>query len=70
MAHLTRGNGEFRDYRQLFSRAPLRWSPGSPRPEASLTDVFPRDEFYMNNAVRLTHDLMRPGDLMAEHMPR
>jgi hypothetical protein len=70
MAHLTRGNREFRDYRQLFSRAPLRWSPGSPRPEASLTDVFPRDEFYMNNAVRLTHDLMRPGDLMAEHMPR
>jgi hypothetical protein len=65
-AHLARGNAGFHDYRQLFARAPLRWTPGNPRPEASLTDVFPRDEFYMNNDVRLTHDLMRPVDLMAQ----
>jgi predicted membrane-bound spermidine synthase len=70
MAHLSRGNADYRDYSRLFARAPLRWAPGSPRPEASLTDVFPRDEFYMNNAVRLTHDLMRPSDLLAEHRPR
>jgi hypothetical protein len=27
----------------------LQWLPGQKREEAPLTDVFPRDEFYINN---------------------
>jgi hypothetical protein len=31
---------------------------------ATLTDVFPRDEFYLNNTVTGTQALARPQDLM------
>ncbi|QYU67387.1 hypothetical protein J4558_21025 [Leptolyngbya sp. 15MV] len=48
-AHLARGNPGYGDYSSFFARPALAWRPGSPRPEASLTDVFPRDEFYLNN---------------------
>ncbi|WP_137178221.1 fused MFS/spermidine synthase [Roseomonas sp. AR75] len=65
-AHLAQGNRDFADYRSFFTRPPLRWEPGSPRAEASLTDVFPRDEFYLNNPVRMTVDLTRPSDLMVQ----
>lgn len=63
-AHLARGNGGFADYPALFGGAPLVWQPGMPRAEASLTDVFPRDEFYLNNAVEGTQRLRRPQDLI------
>jgi hypothetical protein len=29
----------------------LAWTPDTPRAPAPLTDVFPRDEFYLNNGV-------------------
>jgi hypothetical protein len=64
MAHLTRGNRGYGDYAGMFAAAPLRWAPGSPRAEASLTDVFPRDEFYLNNPVQGTQALQRPSDLV------
>lgn len=64
-AHLARGNRGGGDYAQFFSRALIAWTPGMARPEASLTDVFPRDEFYLNNQVLSTQALTRPGDLAA-----
>ncbi|MGG5818325.1 fused MFS/spermidine synthase [Falsiroseomonas sp. HW251] len=64
-AHLARGNAGFGDYASLFARPALVWQPGSPRAAASLTDVFPRDEFYLNNPVAGTQGLARPQDAMA-----
>jgi spermidine synthase len=64
-AHLRRGNSAFGDYAELFARPPVTWQPGTPRGEALLTDVFPRDEFYLNNPVRGTQHLARPADLLA-----
>jgi hypothetical protein len=29
----------------------LVWEPNTPRPPAALTDMFPRDEFFLNNPV-------------------
>jgi hypothetical protein len=52
--HLRRGNDAFSDWTSLFAEPPIVWSPGSPRAEAPLTDVFPRDEFYLNNPVITT----------------
>ncbi len=63
-AHLARGNREFSDYTVMFSATALVWSPGTPRPEASLTDGFPRDEFYLNNTVAGTQPLRRPQDVL------
>ncbi|WP_376092234.1 fused MFS/spermidine synthase [Roseomonas sp. CCTCC AB2023176] len=50
-ARLLRGNPGFTDYAGMFRDAPLRWGPGMDRPAPPLTDVFPRDEFYLNNPV-------------------
>jgi predicted membrane-bound spermidine synthase len=66
LAHLSRGNGGFSDYPALFARAALRWAPETPRAAASLTDVFPRDEFYLNNGVQGTEALARPADMMLQ----
>ncbi len=63
-AHLARGNRDFGDYAALFAAPALSWAPGSRRPEVALTDVFPRDEFYLNNSVRHTQALRRPEDLL------
>jgi len=63
-AHLARGNREFGTYADLFAQPPLIWSPGMPRAEATLTDVFPRDEFYLNNGVTGTQRLRRPQDVL------
>ena len=49
LAHLRAGNKEFSDWASLFAGTPLQWLPGQKREEAPLTDVFPRDEFYINN---------------------
>jgi hypothetical protein len=64
-AHLARGNRGYDDYGAMFARPALAWAPGSPRAGASLTDVFPRDEFYLNNPVSGTQALARPSDVMA-----
>ncbi|MBP0446277.1 fused MFS/spermidine synthase [Roseomonas sp. SSH11] len=50
-ARLLRGNAEMRDYAAMFRDVPVVWEPGMPRGEATLTDIFPRDEFYLNNPV-------------------
>jgi hypothetical protein len=50
-AHLRRGNAGFADWPRMFADPPLVWSPGTPRREAPLSDVFPRDEFYLNNPI-------------------
>ena len=64
-AHLARGNRGAPDYGWFYSRPALVWGPTTPRAEAALTDVFPRDEFYMNNAVTGTQSLSRPSDVLA-----
>lgn len=64
-AHLARGNRGFGDYASLFARPAVAWVPATPRGEATLSDVFPRDEFYLNNVVRGTQALARPTDVMA-----
>jgi hypothetical protein len=33
----------------MFAGGAVRWTPGQPRAVPPLTDVFPRDEFYLNN---------------------
>jgi hypothetical protein len=63
-AHLARGNRDFLDYAALFAGASLRWSPATPRGAAPLTDVFPRDEFYLNNGVEGTQALAASADGM------
>jgi hypothetical protein len=52
--HLRRGNPGFSDWGSLFAAPPIAWTPASPRLEPPLTDIFPRDEFYMNNPVTTT----------------
>jgi hypothetical protein len=52
--HLRRGNPAFSDWSSLFAAPPIAWAPATPRTEAPLTDIFPRDEFYMNNPVTTT----------------
>jgi spermidine synthase len=51
VAHLAHGNRDFRDFVGMFGRPALAWTPATPRAPAPLTDVFPRDEFYLNNGV-------------------
>jgi spermidine synthase len=50
-AHLRRGNPAGFDFASLFAEEVVAWLPATPRVEAPLTDVFPRDEFYLNNPV-------------------
>ena len=65
LAHLARGNTGFASYRDFFARPALVWTPTTPRGEASLTDGFPRDEFYLNNTVTGTQGLSRASDLLS-----
>lgn len=51
VAHLARGNRGFSDFPGMFAGPVLAWTPDTPRRPAPLTDVFPRDEFYLNNGV-------------------
>ncbi len=68
-AHLTRGNAGSVDYPAHFSRPALTWRPETPRRQASITDVFPRDEFYLNNPVSGTQHLTDPGGPVAAARP-
>ena len=58
--HLAAGNSEFADYTTMFSEGVVRWGPGTPRTGASLSDVFPRDEFYLNNTILGAGRIGRP----------
>lgn len=59
-AHLARGNPAFTDYVGMFAGPILAWTPEAPRPPPPLTDVFPRDEFYLNNGVPGVETLTAP----------
>ena len=48
---VARGNRDFSDFVGMFAGRILEWTPDTPRVPAPLTDVFPRDEFYLNNGV-------------------
>jgi hypothetical protein len=61
--HLRRGNTAFTEWTTLFADRPLAWTPATPRSDPPLTDIFPRDEFYMNNPVVTT-------DVFARRMAR
>jgi hypothetical protein len=55
MAHMQRGNAGARpDLTPLIAGPPLIWRAGDPRGTDVLTDMFPRDEFFMNNPRRTT----------------
>ena len=47
-AHLALGRAGCCDWAQLMREAPLVWTPADPRGAAPLSDLFPRDEFYLN----------------------
>lgn len=49
LAHLRMGNPEPIDWPSLFAGPNLIWTPDTPRDGTVLTDVFPRDEFYLNH---------------------
>jgi hypothetical protein len=38
----------------------LAWRPGDPRAPAALTDMFPRDEFFVNNGIDEAWEPERP----------
>ena len=48
LAHLRAGTPGFDDWSTLFADQAVRWSPERPRRVAPLTDLFPRDEFFLN----------------------
>ena len=48
LAHLRAGTPGFDDWSALFADQAVRWSPERPRRVAPLTDLFPRDEFFLN----------------------
>ncbi len=58
-AHLGRGNAQFSDWPALFAEPAQIWTPGMARSEAPLSDIYPRDEFYLNNSITPTHDFAR-----------
>ncbi|MES2710760.1 MAG: fused MFS/spermidine synthase [Pseudomonadota bacterium] len=58
--HLASGNPSFADYASMFAEGVMRWGPGTPRAGASLSDVFPRDEFYLNNVIYGAGRIGRP----------
>jgi hypothetical protein len=47
-AHLARGRAGCCDWASMLYEPERRWTPGMPRGAAPLTDLFPRDEFYLN----------------------
>jgi spermidine synthase len=51
-AHLAQGRAGCCDWDALTRDAPRRWTPEDRRVPAPLTDLFPRDEFYLNNEKR------------------
>jgi hypothetical protein len=48
LAHLRAGTPGVDDWSALFADQAVRWSPDRPRRVAPLTDLFPRDEFFLN----------------------
>jgi hypothetical protein len=60
VAHVRRGNPNVPSLAELVADAPRVWTPETPRDPPSLTDMFPRDEFFMNQPLReVQRDLRR-----------
>ncbi|HZF76645.1 MAG TPA: fused MFS/spermidine synthase [Acetobacteraceae bacterium] len=65
MARLSQGNpARAAGIAAQVAGEAIAWGPDSPRRPAPLTDLFPRDEFFMNNPVRDTWDTPIPGHLL------
>jgi len=47
-AHLAQGQAGCCDWAALIRETPREWGPGRARAKAPLSDLFPRDEFYLN----------------------
>ncbi|HEV7266869.1 MAG TPA: hypothetical protein VGN83_18435 [Falsiroseomonas sp.] len=64
LARLTHGypGGPDEILREVAGES-LLWEPATPRGQAPLTDMFPRDEFFMNHAVRDTWNTEPPPGL-------
>jgi hypothetical protein len=54
LAHFRRGNPGAADLTPFVAERVLVWEPGDRREPAPLTDMFPRDEFFLNNRVDAT----------------
>lgn len=50
LAFARRGNPDIQDLGQMIAGEMVVWTPQTPRIAAPLTDMFPRDEFFMNHA--------------------
>ncbi len=48
LKHLRRGNSAITSLASLVAEPPRIWTPKAPRPPPPLTDMFPRDEFFVN----------------------
>jgi len=59
VAHARRGNPNAADLGALVAGPMTVWGPGTPRAEAPLTDMFPRDEFFLNQPVVATNQPRR-----------
>lgn len=49
-AFARRGNPAIADLSQMIAGEMAVWTPETPRVAPPLTDMFPRDEFFMNHA--------------------
>jgi spermidine synthase len=63
-ARLALGNpGRIAEVSSEVAGEALVWEPATPRPPAALTDMFPRDEFFLNNPVLDTWGTEPPAHL-------
>jgi hypothetical protein len=60
-AHLAAGNRDVTDYAAMFAGGAVVWTPETPRRPAPLSDVWPRDEFYLNNRILGAAEAARPS---------
>jgi predicted membrane-bound spermidine synthase len=59
LAHARRGNPNASDLSAMVA-APIQvWTPATPRVAAPLTDMFPRDEFFLNQPILATNQARR-----------
>jgi len=52
VAFFQRGNPAIGDVATLINEEPQFWRPDTPRVDPPLTDMFPRDEFFLNHAAQ------------------
>jgi predicted membrane-bound spermidine synthase len=70
MAHLARGNPQAAARVPALAEEPaLVWGPAAPRAAAPLTDLFPRDEFFVNNPPEPTYGSPPPARLPPPRSP-